>query len=81
MSGSLQARSSNTALLRTAHRVAPAGVEVVDSFSVGAVAPFNPDIERDGPAPATVLQWRCKWPPPAGCSSPVLSMPTAFPVR
>lgn len=58
MSGSLQARSSNTALLRTAHRVAPAGVEVVDSVSVGAVAPFNPDIEREGPEPATVLQWR-----------------------
>lgn len=56
--GSLQARSSNSALLRTALRVAPAGVEVVDSISVGDVPPFNPDVERDGPAPATVVEWR-----------------------
>lgn len=58
VSGSLQARSSNHALLRTARRVAPAGVDVVDSISVGAVPPFNPDIERDGPAPAAVGAWR-----------------------
>jgi chromate reductase, NAD(P)H dehydrogenase (quinone) len=60
VSGSLQARSSNRALLRTAHRVAPAGVEVVDSLSVGDVPPFNPDIERDGPAPAQVVTWRAQ---------------------
>lgn len=58
VSGSLQARSSNRALLRTAHRVAPAGVELVDSISVGDIPPFNPDIERDGPAPAPVVEWR-----------------------
>jgi chromate reductase len=58
VSGSLQARSSNRALLRTAHRVAPAGVAVVDSVSVGDVPPFNPDIARDGPAPAAVITWR-----------------------
>ena len=33
VSGSLQARSSNRAVLETAHRVAPDGVELVDSVS------------------------------------------------
>lgn len=58
VSGSLQARSSNRALLRTAHRVAPAGVDVVDSISASDIPPFNPDLERDGPAPAGVVEWR-----------------------
>lgn len=58
--GSLQARSSNRALLRTAHRVAPAGVEVIDSVPVGDVPAFNPDVERDGPAPAAVVEWRAQ---------------------
>jgi chromate reductase, NAD(P)H dehydrogenase (quinone) len=56
--GSLQARSSNSALLRTAHRVAPLDVEVVDAMSVGDVPAFNPDLERDGPTPAAVVEWR-----------------------
>jgi chromate reductase len=60
VSGSLQARSSNSALLRTAHRVAPAGVDVVDSLSVGDVPPFNPDVEKEGPAPAAVVEWRAQ---------------------
>jgi chromate reductase len=60
VSGSLQGRSSNAALLRTARRVAPAGVEVVDAISVGDVPPFNPDVERDGPAPDEVLRWRAE---------------------
>jgi chromate reductase len=58
VSGSLQARSSNRALLRTAQRLAPSGVEVVDSISVGDVPPFDPDVERDGPAPGVVVAWR-----------------------
>ncbi len=57
VSGSLQARSSNRAILRTARRVGPPDVEVVDSISVGDVPPFNPDIER-GPAPEPVEQLR-----------------------
>lgn len=60
VSGSLQARSSNAALVRTAHRVAPAGVEIADSISVGDVAPFNPDLDRQGTTPAAVLQWRAQ---------------------
>lgn len=60
MSGSLQARSSNRALLRTAHRVAPDGVELVDSVSVGDVAHFNPDLDRDGATPAAVTELRAQ---------------------
>lgn len=58
VSGSLQARSSNRAVLATAHRVAGEGVEVVDSVSVGDLVAFNPDIERDGDAPAPVTALR-----------------------
>ncbi|MDQ3898173.1 MAG: NAD(P)H-dependent oxidoreductase [Actinomycetota bacterium] len=54
VSGSLQARSSNRAILRTARRVSGPDVEVVDSISVGDVPPFNPDVERVGPAPDAV---------------------------
>jgi NAD(P)H-dependent FMN reductase len=60
IAGSLQARSSNAALLRTAHRVAPSGVEVVDAVSVGDVPPFNPDIEREGPPPEAVAALRAQ---------------------
>jgi len=60
VSGSLQARSSNAALIRTAHQVAPAGVEVVDAISVGDVAPYNPDLDRQGSTPGAVLQWRAQ---------------------
>jgi len=56
ISGSLQARSSNVALLRAAHHAAPDGVEVFDAVSVGEVPHFNPDIERDGhPPPAVAI--------------------------
>ncbi|MDQ6727562.1 MAG: NAD(P)H-dependent oxidoreductase [Actinomycetota bacterium] len=58
IAGSLQAHSSNAALLRTAHRVAPEGVDVVDAVPVGDVPPFNPDIERDGPPPEVVTALR-----------------------
>jgi NAD(P)H-dependent FMN reductase len=61
VSGSLQIRSSNRALLRTAHRVAPAGVDVTDAMSVGDVPPFNPDLERAGAAaPPVVVEWRAQ---------------------
>lgn len=52
ISGSLQARSSNTWLLLTAARVAPVGDEVVDARSVGELPHFNPDLESDGASPA-----------------------------
>ncbi len=60
VSGSLQARSSNAAILRTAHRIAPAGVEVVDAVSAADIAPFNPDVDRDGATPDAVVAWRAQ---------------------
>ncbi len=61
MSGSLQASSSNRAILRTARRVAPAGVDITDAMSVGDVPSFNPDLERDGAgAPPAVVEWRAQ---------------------
>jgi chromate reductase, NAD(P)H dehydrogenase (quinone) len=56
--GSLQARSANLALLKTAGAVAPAGVEVVIFDGLGSLPHFNPDIEASGPSPA-VHGWRC----------------------
>jgi len=60
LAGSLQSRSSNVALLRTARRVSLAGdVVVVEAISVGEIPHFNPDVERDGgPPPVTVSRLR-----------------------
>src|SRR4051794_24596202 len=59
VSGSLQARSSNRAVLRTARRLASAGIEVVDSMPVGDVPAFNSDLEGEGATtPAVVVEWR-----------------------
>jgi NAD(P)H-dependent FMN reductase len=60
VSGSLQARSSNRALLATAHRIAPAEVDLVDSTSVGDIAPFNPDLDRTGDTPPEVVELRAQ---------------------
>ena len=57
VSGSLQARSSNRAILRTARRVGAPDVEVVGSISVGDAPPFNPDLDR-GTAPEPVEELR-----------------------
>jgi NAD(P)H-dependent FMN reductase len=47
ISGSLSAASSNTALLRAAAGVAPAGVEVELYDGLGGLPHFNPDLDRD----------------------------------
>ncbi len=60
LSGSLQARSSNKAVLATAHRIVPDGVDLVDAVSVGDVAHFNPDLDRDGATPAGVTALRAQ---------------------
>jgi NAD(P)H-dependent FMN reductase len=60
VSGSLQAHSSNTALLHAAHRVVPDGVELVDAVSVGDVAHFNPDLDRNGATPPAVTTFRAQ---------------------
>jgi len=48
--GSLRVQSINAALLRTAARVAPAGIAIQASPPLGALPLFNPDLEQDVPA-------------------------------
>jgi NAD(P)H-dependent FMN reductase len=55
VSGSLQAGSANTALLRVARERAAAGVEVLLFERLADTPPFSPDID---PAPAAVDEWR-----------------------
>jgi chromate reductase, NAD(P)H dehydrogenase (quinone) len=57
MSGSLRAKSSNTAVLTAAARLAPPGVEVVLYDGLAGLPHFNPDLDTDHP-PAPVLALR-----------------------
>jgi chromate reductase len=55
--GSLQAKSGNLVLLRTAAASAPPGVEVALFDGLRDLPHFNPDIEAAG-VPESVLRWR-----------------------
>jgi chromate reductase len=55
--GSLQAKSSNSTLLRVLAAVAPSGVNIVSFDGLGALPHFNPDLEMDAPL-AVVEAWR-----------------------
>ena len=55
--GSLQASSSNLALLQAAVRVAPAGVELVVGDLLRELPLFNPELEAAGVPPAVAV-WR-----------------------
>lgn len=55
--GSLQARSGNLALLKTAAEAMPPGVELVLFDGLRHLPHFNPDIEASG-VPESVTQWR-----------------------
>jgi chromate reductase len=57
ISGSLRAASINAALLRTAARLAPPGMNVRLSDAVGELPLFNPDLERL-PVPSSVARLR-----------------------
>ena len=57
ISGSLRARSSNTAVLEAARALAPAGVDVVIYDGIGSLPHFNPDEDVE-PPPAAVASWR-----------------------
>jgi NAD(P)H-dependent FMN reductase len=52
ISGSLRAASSNSAILRVAVRVAPAGMEVLIHDGIGRLPYFNPDLDRQLHDPA-----------------------------
>ena len=55
--GSLQAKSGNLALLKTAAESMPPGVELVLFDGLRHLPHFNPDIEVSG-VPESVTQWR-----------------------
>jgi NAD(P)H-dependent FMN reductase len=57
VSGSLRARSTNTAVLRTAHGLAPPGVATVFYDGIASLPPFNPDADID-PLPPPVAALR-----------------------
>lgn len=57
ISGSLQARSSNLALLEQAQSLAPAGVEIAIYDGLRSLPQFDPDLEERGPLPV-VAAWR-----------------------
>ena len=57
ISGSLRAGSSNTAALRAAARLAPAGVEVLPFAGIADLPFFNPDLDGDDvPAPVDAMR-------------------------
>jgi chromate reductase, NAD(P)H dehydrogenase (quinone) len=59
ISGSLRRDSYNTALLRTAVELAPAGVELELYDALGSLPPYNADADADAePAPAPVQDLR-----------------------
>jgi chromate reductase, NAD(P)H dehydrogenase (quinone) len=57
VSGSLQARSANLALLEAARALAPSGVQVVIYDGLRDLPHFNPDLEAQAPLPVVEL-WR-----------------------
>lgn len=56
LSGSLRRVSVNTALLRAAARLAPAGVEVTVYDGLGGLPHFNADLEDDEPPAVTAFR-------------------------
>lgn len=57
ISGSLRAESSNTAVLRAAARLAPAGFEVILFEGIADLPFFNPDLDGDDvPAPVGAMR-------------------------
>ncbi len=59
ISGSLRATSSNTALLRAARRIAPAGVELELHDGLASLPHFSPDLDVD-PLPGPVRELRAR---------------------
>jgi NAD(P)H-dependent FMN reductase len=57
VSGSLQARSGNLALLERARALAPGGVDIVIYDGLRDLPQFNPDLEEHAPVPL-VEAWR-----------------------
>ena len=58
ISGSLQQRSGNLLLLETAAKATPAGVRLEIFDGIRDLPHFDPDIEKHGPAPVSVIALR-----------------------
>ncbi|SCL68465.1 NAD(P)H-dependent FMN reductase [Micromonospora citrea] len=58
LSGSLRDASFNTALIHAARRLAPEGMTIERYEGLGAIPPFNEDVEAEPPAPVTDLRER-----------------------
>ena len=58
ISGSLQRKSSNSTLLEVAAKALPAGVTLQVYDGLRQLPHFDPDMERDGEAPAAVVALR-----------------------
>ncbi|MBM0260903.1 NADPH-dependent FMN reductase [Micromonospora sp. 4G55] len=58
ISGSLREASFNTALIRAAQRLAPAGLTIEQYAGLGAIPPFSEDVEPEPPAAVTDLRER-----------------------
>ncbi len=59
LSGSLRAASTNSALLRAAGRLAPAGIDWILYERLAELPAFNPDLDETG-APRPVLHFRAE---------------------
>ena len=71
ISGSLRHKSSNTALVGAAARLAPDTVEVSIYRELAELPPFNPDLEADA-APAAVARFRSRL---QSCDAVLISAP------
>lgn len=60
ISGSLRSISANTALLRAAALLAPAGIEIALYGGLGDLPHFNPDLEENEPAAVTDFRARVR---------------------
>jgi len=60
ISGSLRARSSNTAVVRAIALIAPDGVEVDVCEQIGELPHFNPDVEESNDLPPAVVEFRAR---------------------
>jgi chromate reductase, NAD(P)H dehydrogenase (quinone) len=65
ISGSLRRVSSNTALVRAAVRLAPAGIDLSIFTELADIPPFNPDLDTDA-VPAPVARFRAALRPSDG---------------
>jgi chromate reductase len=61
VSGSLREGSLNTSLLKAAAEVAPEGVELVLWHGIGALPPYDQDVEDAGDVPESVRRLRADW--------------------